>query len=104
MKRLPYQLTSTLRGVLAQRLLRTVAPAHTPEAGEPKIGGGYAGRIACGHFVELTPALRQAILDQADAETLSDPAICPGSLRQDALRLVRAGQTTEDELRRVLGA
>lgn len=89
-----YQLTSILRGILAQRLLRTVeAP-----------GGGYVGRTACGHFVELTPALRQAILDKADAATLSDPRMCPGSLREDATRLVRAGQTTEEEVRRVLGA
>ena len=60
-----YQLTSTLRGILAQRLLRTSAPP-----GSASEGGEYAGRTACGHFVELTPALRQAILDEADTATL----------------------------------
>lgn len=79
-----YQLTSTLRGVLAQRLLRTRSPAALAE----QVGGGeYVGRTACGHFVELMPALRQAILDHADAATLSDPAICSGSLAEDAQRL-----------------
>ena len=90
-----YQLTSTLRGILAQRLLRTTTAADG--------GSEYAGRTACGHFVELTPALRQAILNEADTATLSHPAICPGSLHEDARRLVQAGRTTEEEVRRVLG-
>ena len=88
-----YQLTSILRGVLAQRLLRTASAE-----------GGYTGRTACGHLVELAPPLRQAILDQADAATLSDPQYSPGSLAADAQRLVRAGRTTPEEVRRILGS
>jgi general secretion pathway protein E len=87
-----YQVTSTLRGVLAQRLVRTVNQA-----------GQYEGRAACGHFVELTAVLRQAFLDGADAAELADPRFSKGSLRADAERLLKAGRTTEDEIRRVLG-
>jgi hypothetical protein len=51
----------------------------------------------------MTGALRQAILDGADAATLADPALCPGSLKADAGRLVDQGVTTAEEVRRVLG-
>jgi len=94
----PYQITSALRGILAQRLLRTLAKG---EQIEPPT---YAGRTACGWLVELTGPLRAAILDEADSDRLSDPALSPGSLRVDAERLVKAGKTTPDEVRRVLGA
>ncbi len=101
----PYQITSTLQGVLAQRLLRTLAersgsPGDTPET--PSGDDHYAARTAVGHLVELTPELRQAILDGADAARLSAPELSPGSLREDAQRLLDAGRTTPDEVRRVL--
>jgi hypothetical protein len=47
--------------------------------------------------------LRQAFLDGADAAELADPRFSKGSLRADAERLLKAGRTTEDEIRRVLG-
>jgi general secretion pathway protein E len=103
----PYQITSTLQGVLSQRLVRTLATAGvpdeasdgTPSTGEPH----YASRTAVGHFVEMTPTLREAILDGADVATLARPALGPGSLRDDAKRLLKAGRTTPEEIRRVLG-
>jgi general secretion pathway protein E len=103
----PYQITSTLRGVLSQRLLRTLAESNGE--GPHANGAGaasevrYASRTAVGHFVEMTPALRQAILSGADVAALSVPELGPGSLREDAERLLKAGQTTPEEIRRVLG-
>jgi len=104
-----YQITSTLQGVLSQRLVRTVVEQKAPDAG-PKGSSAtpageirYAGRTAVGQFVEMTSALRQAILDGADVSTLSAPALCPGTLRDDARRLLEAGRTTAEEIRRVLG-
>jgi general secretion pathway protein E len=103
----PYQITSTLAGVLAQRLLRTVCPQcknQAEHANCPRcLGTRYAGRTAIGHWLELTPALRQAILDGADVERLASQQLAPGSLRQDAERLLRASLTTPEEARRVLG-
>jgi len=102
-----YQITSTLQGVLAQRLLRTICPACDPESPRPTcphcLGSGFAGRAAIGHFVEITAGLRQAILDEADAATLESRNLTPGSLRDDAERLVQAGRTARAEVRRVLG-
>ncbi|MBU0618084.1 MAG: GspE/PulE family protein, partial [Planctomycetes bacterium] len=103
----PYQITSTLQGVLAQRLLRTLAadalPAAAPDTPESLPAHvRYASRTAVGHFVEMSPALRQAILDGADVARLAAPELCPGSLREDAQRLLDAGLTTLEEVRRVL--
>lgn len=102
-----YQITSTLQGVLAQRLLRTVCPVcdvANPNRACPRcLGSGYAGRTAVGHFVEISSELRQAVLDEADVATLSSPDLCPGSLRQDVDRLLKSGGTTHEEVRRVLG-
>jgi general secretion pathway protein E len=104
-----YQITSTLQGVLGQRLLRTVAEPGKPPATEDRASHTapgevrYAGRTAIGHFVEMTAGLRQAILDGADVAQLSAPELCPGSLREDAERLLHAGRTTPEEVQRVLG-
>jgi general secretion pathway protein E len=104
-----YQVTSTLHAVLAQRLLRTVCPdCAAAQAARPDcprcLGAGYCGRTAIGQLVELTPALRQAVLDGADVTALSRADAGPGSLHADANRLVASGKTTADEVRRVLGA
>ena len=72
---------------------------------------GYCGRTACGQVVVVTEALRQTILRHPSASELRE-AIARGpeaarpaaSLYEDGLRLVRAGVTTLDELRRVTGA
>ncbi|MGN6368818.1 MAG: GspE/PulE family protein [Phycisphaerae bacterium] len=90
----PYQITSTLFGVLTQRLVRRRA------------GGGYQGRLPLAEFATLTPALRAAILRRADAEELrqilkSTPT--HETLRQSAETLVAANLTDREEVRRVLG-
>jgi type II secretory ATPase GspE/PulE/Tfp pilus assembly ATPase PilB-like protein len=101
-----YQITSTLQGVLSQRLLRTLAEPDGSTAGRDAASTSevrYAGRTAVGHFVEMTPALRQAILDGADVARLGAPELSPGSLREDAGRLLEAGRTTPEEVQRVVG-
>jgi len=87
----PYQITSTLVGVLAQRLVRTTAAS----------GDALSERSALGHLVEMSPPLRQAILAGGDAVALA--AACAGSLHADARRLLDAGRTTQAEIDRVLG-
>ncbi len=103
----PYQLTSTLQAILAQRLVRvrcTNCEECTPQEGRLEcIGEGYAGRTAIGQCVEMSAALREAILAGADVADLSQPHICPISLRADAQRLVDAGRTRVEEVVRVLG-
>ena len=101
-----YQVTSTLRGVLSQRLMRTVCPACTKDAQRTDCticaGTNYAGRSAIGQLVEMTGELRQAIARGADVQEL-EQLVGTDSLRNDAKRLVSSGQTDADEVRRVLG-
>ncbi|MBL8878858.1 MAG: Flp pilus assembly complex ATPase component TadA [Phycisphaerales bacterium] len=100
----PYQITSALRGVISQRLVRTICecraagPAVCTRCG----GSGYAGRTAIGQFVEMTQALRDSIIADADSQQLRTAATC-ASLRDDAARLLSANRTTKPEIDRVLG-
>jgi general secretion pathway protein E len=90
----PYQLTSSLYGILAQRLLRR------------KADGGYQGRAPIAEFATLDPDLRRAILSRADADTLATLLQSrPGyqTLRQSAQHLIDQGITDEFETRRMLG-
>jgi len=90
----PYQITSCLFGVVAQRLLRR------------KAGEGYKGRVPVAEFARLTPAVRQAILNRSDAETLQQILQQQGdcqTLRQAAQGLVTQQITDELEILRILG-
>ena len=95
----PYQITSALWGVVAQRLLRRVDP-------EGSAGSLYRGRVPAAEFVELDAKLRSAVLQRADAETLArvyhDVAGWQ-SLRDSAERLVTSGLSDHAEVVRVLG-
>jgi type II secretory ATPase GspE/PulE/Tfp pilus assembly ATPase PilB-like protein len=62
----PYQVTSALFGVLAQRLVRRKAPA-----GETDPGKSY-GRVPIAEIAFADEAVRRAILARADASTLQD--------------------------------
>jgi general secretion pathway protein E len=125
-----YLITSSVNGVLAQRLVRTLcekckeAYQPTPEllassglgrihpAGKPiykAVGcevcrsAGYRGRTGIHELFALDEPMRRAILDGLDASSLNELAIRAGmvSLHQDGLRKVSAGVTTLDELMRV---
>jgi general secretion pathway protein E len=89
-----YQITSCLFGVVAQRLLRR------------KAGQGYKGRVPIAEFARLTPAVRQAILDRSDAQTLQQILQQQPdyqTLRQAAQALAAQQITDEAEILRILG-
>ena len=67
-------------------------------------GIGYRGRTAIGELLSVGPDLRGAILARADIRGLAEVARLTGyrTLVEDGLRLVQAGVTRVDELRRVL--
>ena len=91
----PYQLSSALYGVVAQRLLRR----RDPE-------GGYAGRIPAAEFVEMDDSLRRGVLSRADAAQLQQAYASQAHfrpMRDAAGDLVREGITDADEVRRVFG-
>ncbi len=93
----PYRLTSSLRLIVNQRLLRTLAgPAS------------YKGRALVAEHATTGPRLRAAILARSDAEALQqaiaqDRQSDRSSLAAHARELIARGATDESEVRRVLG-
>jgi general secretion pathway protein E len=127
----PYLLQSTLLGVMAQRLVRTLCPhckaQHdyddavwdalvTPwKAANPKGQTcinrgclecrmtGYSGRIGLYEMMLMTPHLRSLIVESANLEGLRETAFKDGMkpLRISGAMKIAAGLTTIDEIMRV---
>ncbi|TAH46059.1 MAG: type II secretion system protein GspE [Betaproteobacteria bacterium] len=122
----PFLLASSLRGVLAQRLLRCLCPAcrrsqrisdeerapFGPKVPEQawRAGGcsacahtGYAGRTGIHELIRIDAGLAALIHDRADEAALRAAARAAGaaSLRDDGLRLLADGRTSPEELLRV---
>jgi general secretion pathway protein E len=125
----PYLLASSLLGVLAQRLVRTLCPdcrgvappsdgegrlldalglhARTPLASasgcESCSGSGYRGRTGVYELMAIDEPLRRLIHDGAGELALRDAALQAGmrTLRADGARWVESGATSLAELLRV---
>src|SRR5580700_1981701 len=116
-----YLITSSLVGVLAQRLVRMICPdcktsagtAITPDgdtiptwhgAGcEHCFGTGYRGRLGIFEMMELNESIRAIIMRNEDASKLTAAARRDGmrNLREDGWLKVRRGITTSEEVTRV---
>ena len=126
-----YLLTSTINGILAQRLVRMLCThcrqpypalpelvdelrlrrfADTPDitlykpVGCEQCGGsGYRGRAAIMEFLVMSGPLRRMVLKHADATELQVQAQKEGmdTMYEDGLRKAVAGQTTIEEVLRV---
>ncbi len=126
----PYLVTSSVIGILAQRLVRTVCneckAAYVPDpeslqnigitpdmyGGEKVYGGkgcqgclntGYRGRIGIFELMVLDDAIRGLILKTSDSNTIERKAVQRGmrTLRQDGAAKVLNGVTTVEEVLRV---
>lgn len=121
----PYLLASTLKCVVAQRLVRQLCP-HCKELkvaekfereliGAEKIfypvgcekcnGTGYFGRLALHEILRVGKDMRDAILHERDLDKIHAVAKGAGleSLKDDGVGKIRAGLTTLEEVRSVLG-
>lgn len=109
----PYQITSALWGVLAQRLVckldnsRDVLVAK-PSATTvtPRLSGKYHGRTAVGEMLLLDPDLRRAILSSADVSRIEEVAAMQTGfvpLRAAGEKLVERGITDAAEITRIFG-
>jgi general secretion pathway protein E len=126
-----YLLTSTVDGVLAQRLVRCLCPEcrvpYVPS--DPRIralglerytqsdtptlyraggcgacdGAGFRGRTSILELMVMTEPLRQAVVARKDADTLQRIAQQEGmvDMRSDGLRKALSGLTTIEEIERV---
>jgi len=123
----PFLLSSSMVGVIAQRLVRvlcddckTAAPADTSEcellgvdAANPPIiyhakgcdkcnQLGYRGRQGIYEIIEVDESMKTLIHDRAGEQELDAYARRSGpSIRQDGIRKVLTGSTTIEELLRV---
>jgi len=125
-----YLLTSTINGILAQRLVRLLCHCRLPYQALPELieemrlrrfsasgdillykavgceqcgGTGYRGRAAIMEFLTMTDPLRRLVLKHADATVLQAEAQQQGmeTLYEDGLRKAVAGITTIEEVLRV---
>ena len=90
-----YLITSSLLGVLAQRLMRKL---------DPESPTGYRGRLAVHELLRVTDRIRELTATNADGVSLYKAAVEEGfePMRVDAEHKVAAGLTDEAELYRVL--
>jgi general secretion pathway protein E len=125
-----YLITSSVNGVLSQRLVRrlcdhckqpyALAPALLVSSGLQRMGlspthlyqavgcdhcrqTGYSGRCGIHELLVLDDTMRRGVLDGLDATSLHAKAVSAGmgSLYEDGLRKVASGITSLDELLRV---
>ena len=90
----PFLLSSSLLGVLAQRLVRKV------DLSEPS---GYRGRTGIFELLAVDDAIRAQIHRGASEAEIRETAMAAGMqlMREDGERLVREGITTQAEVMRV---
>jgi len=126
----PYAFVSALNGILAQRLVRVLCPnCAEPDQPSPELladsgltgvdlsafqfkigrgcghcrGTGYKGRKSIAEILHLTDSIRELIIDKAPIRRIKEAAVAGGTrfLRDSALDLVKAGETTLTEINRV---
>lgn len=102
----PYLLTSSLRLILNQRLLRKNCPKCKGNGCTGCNNTGYQGRYLLLEAMVLNEEMRRAILNRADRTTLEEIFVNSGgiTLVSHAIAAVKAGLTTREEVLRVLGS
>jgi len=127
----PFLVSSSVIGVLAQRLVRTICPKckeeYEPPAdavarlgieshGDAKItfykgtgcdycrGTGYKGRVGVYELLTVNDEIRDLVLTRASSHAIRQTAIKSGmkALRDDAISKILLGQTTLEECLRVI--
>lgn len=128
----PYLLSASLKGVLAQRLVRRLCPEcrvarpvesrdlagfgasaarmfpegrHWVSAGCPQCLDGYRGRVGLYELLVVTPAVATSIRTRAGLETLRRAAVDGGmrTLLHSGLSKAAAGSTSLAEIAQALG-
>ncbi|SHF72465.1 type II secretion system protein E (GspE) [Lampropedia hyalina DSM 16112] len=90
----PFLLSSSLLGVLAQRLVRKLDPSEA---------SGYKGRTGIFELLVVDDAIRARIHAQASEDDIRQAALAQGMrmMREDGERLVALGITSTEEVLRV---
>lgn len=121
----PYLVSGAVVGVMAQRLVRSICPrckaSYVPSDSERRLiglaqedilyrgtgcnycaGSGYRGRTAVHEILVVTKELRALIDGGATADAIREASVKNGTvpLQESCRELVRAGQTTVEEMLR----
>jgi general secretion pathway protein E len=99
----PFLLSSSLLGVMAQRLVRKLCPTCQGKGCADCSQTGYQGRTGIFELLSTTDALRALIHNRASEAQLREAALQAGLvlMREDGERLVQSGVTSREELVRV---
>lgn len=98
----PHLVTSAVTLTLAQRLVRRRCADCAGAGGCARCQfTGYRGRVPLIEHLLPTRELRDAVLSRADESVLA--ALQPATLLDHAAELIRSGETTPEEVERVLG-
>ena len=127
----PYMISSALRGVVSQRLVRKICPhcrkAYTPTEEEKRMVGipenedvtfykgegcqecgrtGYRGRRGVFEILTLDAALRREVANNASSEELTKAALENGfvTMKDNCRRLVLEGVTTVSEAAKAINS
>ena len=127
----PYMISSALRGVVSQRLVRKICPhcrkAYTPTEEEKRMVGipenedvtfykgegcqecgrtGYRGRRGVFEILTLDAALRREVANNASSEELTETALENGfvTMKDNCRRLVLEGVTTVAEAAKAINS
>jgi general secretion pathway protein E len=98
-----YNFVSAVNAVLAQRLIRVFCGACRGKGCAECRGTGFRGRKAIAELLRMDDEMRELIVARAPLRQIKEAAMARGtrSLRDTALDLVHAGETTLDEINRV---
>ncbi len=101
-----YLLASTLKLVIAQRLVRNVCPECSSEGCEQCRFSGYSGRSVIAEALEVDKGLKKLLASQADQNAISEYAKSQGmkNIREDGAEKVEWGITSIEEVLRVLNS
>lgn len=122
----PFLVSSSLVGVIAQRLVRVICKEckdkHTPPDGLLKSlnikegstyykgkgcdscnKSGYTGRIGIFEFLRMSEDIRRLVVNKASADQIREKGLAEGmnTLREDGLEKAKRGITTLEEVLRV---
>lgn len=100
----PYLVSSSLSCIIAQRLVRTVCQKCHGKRCLACLGQGLKGRTGIFEFLLVDEPIRELILKQSSVEEIRQCARSRGmtTLYENGLSKVRMGQTTQEELDRVI--
>ncbi|MDH5222736.1 MAG: ATPase, T2SS/T4P/T4SS family, partial [Betaproteobacteria bacterium] len=106
-----FNFVSALNAIMAQRLVRTICNDCAAEENGVRRGlgcgrcrgTGYRGRKAIAELLVMNDDFREMIVARSPARRLKEAARAAGTrtLREAALELVKAGETTLEEINRV---